>query len=255
MEVESLGQTLDCGQCFRWRRGPDGAWEGAAGARFVRITAENLGSVLADGFWGNYFDMERDYGAIREELCARDPMLEKAAGYAPEIRILNQDPWEALVSFLLSQCNNIKRIKGIVARLCRRCGEPVQGGFSFPGPQAVAALSEEDLRALGCGYRAGYLLEASRKAAEGALDFGALRRMPLPEARGALTRLSGVGPKVADCELLYGLHRLDAFPTDVWMKRAMKTLFPGRKPEEFGEYAGIAQQYIFHYSRNHPELF
>ena len=255
MKLESLGQTLDCGQCFRWRRAPDGAWEGAAGARFVRITEENLERVLADGFWGDYFDMERDYGAIRRSLCARDPMLEKAADFAPEIRILNQDPWEAFASFLLSQCNNIGRIRGLVSRLCRQYGGPVPGGFSFPAPQAIAVLSEQDLRALGCGYRAGYLLEAARKAAEGALDFGALRRQPLPEAREALMRFSGIGPKVADCVLLYGLHRLDAFPMDVWMKRAMKTLFPGRKPEEFGEYAGIAQQYIFHYSRNHPELF
>ena len=255
MNLDTLGQTLDCGQCFRWERLPDGSWRGAAGSRQAHLTAENLADVLADPFWAGYFDTGRDYATIRSRLVAIDPVLEEAARYAPDLRILNQDPWEALCSFLLSQCNNIKRIRGLVSRLCRACGEPGGSFFPFPGPEAVARLSEQDLRALGCGYRAGYLVCAARSAAQGKLDFERLRRLPLPEARLELTALPGVGPKVADCALLYGLHRLDAFPMDVWMKRAMKTLFPGRTPEDFGEYAGIAQQYIFHYSRNHPELF
>ena len=251
----TLGQILDCGQCFRWFRLPDGSWSGAAGSSFVRITRENLSGVLATGFWGRYFDLGLDYGAIRERFRALDPVLGEAVRYAPDLRILNQDPWEALCSFILSQCNNIGRIKGLVRRLCRAYGEDCGEGWSFPPPQALARLSERDLRALGCGYRAAYVLDAARRVSEGRLDFGRLRRIPLPEARRALTEISGVGPKVADCALLYGLHRLEAFPTDVWMKRAMKTLFPGRSPEDFGEYAGVAQQYIFHYSRNHPELF
>lgn len=255
IDLNSLGQTLDCGQCFRWKRTPDGAWEGAAGPRFVCITEKNLPEVLRDRFWGNYFDLDRDYGAIRSSLCAMDPALARAAEYAPEIRILNQDPWEALGSFILSQCNNIGRIRGLIGRLCRAYGESADGRAAFPGPEAVARQSESGLRALGCGYRAAYLLDAARKTAAGELDFVALARLPLEEARRTLTGVSGVGPKVADCALLYGLHRLDAFPMDVWMKRAMKTLFPGKKPEDFGEYAGIAQQYIFHYSRNHPDLF
>lgn len=255
MNLDTLGQSLDCGQCFRWERQPDGSWRGAAGNRCAHLTSGTWESVLKDPFWADYFDLGRDYEAIRERLSALDPILGEAARYAPDLRILNQDPWEALCSFLLSQCNNIKRIKGLVSRLCRACGEPDGTFFPFPGPEAVARLSERDLRAIGCGYRAGYLTGAARRAAEGNLDFSRLRALPLPEARRELTELDGVGPKVADCALLYGLHRLDAFPMDVWMKRAMKTLFPGRKPEDFGEYAGIAQQYIFHYSRNHPELF
>lgn len=255
MNLDTLGQSLDCGQCFRWERLPDGSWRGAAGNHCAHLTAETWDNVLKDPFWADYFDLGRDYEAIREQLSALDPILGEAARYAPDLRILNQDPWEALCSFLLSQCNNIKRIKGLVSRLCRACGEPDGTFFPFPGPEAVARLSERDLRALGCGYRAGYLLHAARRAADGTLNFERLRRLPLSDARRELTELDGVGPKVADCALLYGLHRLDAFPMDVWMKRAMKTLFPGRKPEDFGEYAGIAQQYIFHYSRNHPELF
>ncbi|QNK39413.1 DNA-3-methyladenine glycosylase family protein [Caproicibacter fermentans] len=255
MNLDTLGQTVDCGQCFRWERLPDGSWSGEAGSRCVHVTGENLGGVLSDAFWADYFDMGRDYEAIRERFCALDPILGQAARYAPDLRILNQDPWEALCSFLLSQCNNIKRIKGLVSRLCKTYGESNGACASFPRPEALAVLSEQDLRALGCGYRAGYLVGTARRVAEGALDFDLLRRLPLEEAKRELTALPGVGPKVADCALLYGLHRLEAFPMDVWMKRAMKVLFPGRKPEDFGEYAGVAQQYIFHYSRNHPELF
>lgn len=130
-----------------------------------------------------------------------------------------------------------------------------RGFFAFPGPEAVAALREEDLREIGCGYRAGYLIGAAKKVASGEIDLEGLRGLPLGEAREKLRSMEGVGPKVADCALLYGLHRLDAFPMDVWMKRAMKRLFPGKTPACFGRYAGVAQQYLFHYSRNHPELF
>ena len=197
-----------------------------------------------------------DYGAIRDRLSAADPVLAEAARYAPDIRILNQDPWEALCSFILSQCNNIGRIKGLVNRLSRTWGSPIiEGNRAFPTPEALAQAGETELRKAGCGFRAPYVAAAARSAAEGKLDWETLRRLPLDEARGELTKLPGVGPKVADCALLYGLHRLDAFPMDVWMKRAMKTLFPGKSPAEFGRCAGIAQQYIFHYSRNHPELF
>lgn len=256
MDFDSLGQTLDCGQCFRWEKTPDGAWEGAAGGNFLRITRENLPEILGVGFWRDYFDMGTDYEALREEFGAMDPVLREAARYAPEIRILRQDPWEALGSFLLSQCNNIKRIKGMVARLCREYGEPCGGGFSaFPRPEALAELRPEDLRRLGFGYRAEYLVGSAREVASGSVRLEEVRGLPIPEARAELMKLPGVGPKVADCALLYGLHRLDAFPMDVWMKRAMAVLFPGRPPESFGPYAGIAQQYLFHYSRNHPELF
>lgn len=258
MKLEDLGQSLDCGQCFRWRRLPDGSWDGAAGGRYLRLTEGGLRKDLKGGYWARYFDMETDYAAIRAELSARDPVLADAVRYAPGIRILRQEPWEALCSFILSQCNNIVRIRGLVERLCTAYGEamPGTGGRrSFPAPEAVASAREEDLRALGLGFRAPYVLEAARRVASGALDLGGLARMPAGAARERLTALPGVGPKVADCALLYGMHRMEVFPRDVWMNRAMKTLFPGRTPEWFGPHAGVAQQMLFHYSRHHPELF
>lgn len=252
----SLSQTLECGQCFRWERLEDGSYRGVAGGRELRVCERELPAVLRDAFWARYFDMDRDYGAIRARLCELDPVLAEAAHYAPGIRILNQDPWETLCSFILSQANNIPRIRGLVRRLCALCGPEIGNGVrAFPTAESVASLAEADLRAAGCGFRAAYVLDAARKTASGEIDFALLRTVPLGEAREKLTSISGVGPKVADCTLLYGLHRLEAFPMDVWMKRAMKQLFPGREPGWFGRYAGIAQQYIFHYSRNHPALF
>ncbi len=256
VNFETLQQTLDCGQCFRWEHRPDGSWEGVAGGRFLRLTKENFPRLPGDPFWSRYFDLGTDYDEIRKGFCRLDPVLADAVHFAPDIRILNQDPWEALCSFLLSQCNNIRRIRGIIRRLCTAFGKPARGGGrAFPSPKALAEADERDLRALGCGFRAPYVQNAAREVASGALDFSSLRRLPLSEARARLTDLRGVGPKVADCTLLYGLHRLDAFPADVWIKRAMSTLFPGKRSEWFGPYAGVAQQALFYYSRSHPEIF
>lgn len=255
MECFDLAQTLECGQCFRWNLQPDGSYTGVAGGKKLNISGENLSEVLKDPFWRHYFDFDLDYEAIRRGLSAADPVLAAAAEFAPGMRILNQDPWEALCSFIISQNNNIPRIKGIVARLCGQFGEEIGGERGFPRPGVLAALSEGDLAGVRCGFRARYLIDAAQKVAAGQVDLCALRTAPLPQARETLMTIVGVGPKVADCALLYGLHRLESFPMDVWMKRAMRALFPGRTPESFGPYAGIAQQYIFHYSRMNPQLF
>ena len=250
-----LAETLDCGQCFRWNRQADGSYTGVAFGRILNISRETLSTVLQEPFWRDYFDLGLDYGKIRSDLAASDPVLADAAKFAPGMRILNQEPWEALCSFILSQNNNIPRIKGIVARLCGQFGKDIGGEQAFPSPETLAVLDEQDLSEVRCGFRARYLLDAAKKVAEGEIDFNKLKQAPLPEAKSKLMTIVGVGPKVADCTLLYGLHRLEAFPMDVWMKRAMHTLFPGREPESFGKYAGIAQQYIFHYSRMNPHLF
>lgn len=266
MESFDLTQTLECGQCFRWDRLPDGSYTGVASGRFLHISGEKFPEILRDPFWSHYFDFDLDYEKVRASLAESDPVLAQAAQFAPGMRILNQEPWEALCSFIISQNNNIPRIKGIVARLCVAFGAKLEGAgpdgaeleggaYAFPAPETLAALEEDDLAPVRCGFRARYLIDAARKVACGEINLEAVRRLPLAEARTKLMTIVGVGPKVADCALLYGLHRLDAFPMDVWMKRAMRELFPGREPESFGPYAGIAQQYIFHYSRMNPQLF
>lgn len=256
----SLPDTLDCGQAFRWREEPDGAWRGICGARSLRLAQTGEDIVLLDtgeadflAYWREYFDLGRDYAELKRLLCA-DPVLAEAVRHSPGIRVLRQDGWEALCTFIVTQNNNIKRIKGIVEKLCESFGEPTEGGFAFPTAERLAALSEEDLAVLHCGYRSPYLIDCSRRVAEGRLDLGALRTLPLDEARRALLTVKGIGPKVADCALLFGFGRQECFPQDVWIKRAMAELFPEGLPDFALPVAGIAQQYIFHYMRTRDRI-
>lgn len=258
----SLGETLDCGQCFRWKALPDGGFHGVVRgtSATVHLDGERLIVDGADenqrGMWSEYFDLGLDYGAVKARLSTIHPVMAEAARYAPGIRILRQEPFEALITFIISQNNNIKRIGGIVERLCEYFGEDIGGGErAFPTAGRLAGLKPDDLMPIRAGFRHRYIIDAARKVHSGEIDLERIRELPYEEARGELMKITGVGVKVADCVLLYGLHRLDGFPLDVWMKRAMTVLFDGMDPAAFGEYAGIAQQYIFHYSRMHPELF
>ncbi len=256
-----LAQTLDCGQSFRWFETENG-FKGIAFGREVTMTLDGdtlfIDNATPEDFeniWKNYLDLELDYGKIRSEIGRIHPVLAEASSYAPGIRILRQEPWEALCTFIISQNNNIKRIKGIVARLCESFGEKIGSGYSFPTADKLAGLTIQDLEPLRAGFRNKYIIDAAQKVSDGEVNLESCRVLPYDEARAELMKIKGVGVKVADCTLLFGLHRIEAFPVDVWMKRALKTLFPEMTADDFGEYAGIAQQYIFHYSRMHPELF
>ena len=255
-----LDATFGCGQCFRWDRQPDGSWRGVAFGRELRVRRQSDALVL-DGHirpgdervWRRYFDADRDYGAIKSRLSA-DPVLRRAVGYAPGIRILRQEPWETLCSFIISQNNNIPRIRGIIRRLCGTFGEPAgEEGFSFPSARRISALTETDLAPLRCGFRAGYILDAARRVVSGEIDLAALETLPIGQARRELQKIKGVGPKVAECTLLFGCGRLECFPVDVWMRRVCGCFYPQGFPERFARYGGIAQQYLFHYARCCPE--
>ncbi|MGN0664175.1 MAG: DNA-3-methyladenine glycosylase family protein [Negativibacillus sp.] len=257
----SLLETLDCGQCFRWMPDKNGIWQGIAMGHYLRI--RQLGEtdfLFMDTnmeqfkqIWEPYFDLNVDYGAIKTALAA-DPVMAQATQYAPGLRILRQDGWEALCTFIISQNNNIKRIRGIVERLCQCFGEPIEGGYDFPTPQRLAEASLKDLAPLRSGFRAKYLLDAARKVAGGQVDLSRVPQLSYEEAQNYLQQIKGVGPKVADCALLFGFYRMEAFPMDVWMKRAMKSLYPEGLPEAVQPYRGIAQQYLFHYARTNPQL-
>lgn len=250
-----LEQTLTCGQCFRYALEPDGWAQVMAGERRVRVRQredtllfEATGEEAGD-FWLPYFDLNADYGKIRETLYAHTslrPCMEAGAG----IRILRQDPFEVLLCFIISQNNNIPRIQGIVERLCEQWGRPLAQGYAFPTPQALANLTVEDLAPLRSGFRAKYILDAAQKVAWGQVDLQQIARLPLEQARAQLMTIRGVGVKVADCTLLFGFHRLECFPVDVWIARAMEELFPHGADFTAGPYAGLAQQYIFFYARN-----
>lgn len=248
----SLGLSLDCGQAFRWKN-DGGKWRGVAFGK--ALTAEQRdGELILDcssddyeNIWKNYFDLSLDYGKITSSYD--DIYLKRAVKEYRGIRILRQEPWEALCSFIISQNNNIPRIKGIVERLCESFGEELQGGYTFPSAEKIASLSVEDLSPLRAGFRAKYIIDASQKVADGTVDFKAISDNPIEFGREELRKIKGVGAKVAECTLLYGFHKLEAFPVDVWVKRIMAEMYTEGLPECTKGTEGIAQQYLFHWRR------
>lgn len=255
----NLAQTLDCGQCFRWVVNPDGSCRGIVGRMAVTLSlrgevleAAGVSQEALAGPLARYLALDVDYGAIQAAL-SEDPTMAKAIAHAPGIRVLRQDGWEALCSFIISQNNNIIRIKGIVERLCAGFGEEFAPGcYTFPLPKALAGRTVEELGELRSGFRARYILDAAQKVAEGRVDLAALPTLPLEEARRMLMEITGVGVKVADCALLYGFGRMECFPADVWINRVLARLYPGGLPGCILPYGGIAQQYLFHYARTCP---
>lgn len=250
-----LDETLDCGQAFRWEKiSKDGcicAYRGyfldkpleiseISGGRFLlyNTTEDELHSI-----WRDYFDLDTDYGAIKKRL-SKDKTLKKACEFAGGIRLLKQDGWECICSFIISQNNNIPRIKGIISRLCEHYSH-------FPTAAELAEETVEGLGFLRAGFRAKYLSDAAQKTASGEINIEEIKSLPLDDARKKLMTIKGIGPKVADCVLLFGMHRTDAFPIDVWIKRVMEQYYPGGLPDSASGIEGIAQQYLFHYIRNH----
>lgn len=256
----SARQTFTCGQCFRWTQQPDGRYLGIVRGTPVRVSDQAGSLVLScdnrqfESLWRNYFDCDTDYAAICDSFTV-DAFTSAAADFGRGIRILRQDPWEALCTFLLSQCNNIPRITGIVDRLCTLLGEPIAWEqhtlYTFPTPEQLAVCTNEDLASLRAGYRTPYLIAAAQAVCSGAIDFSALEHMDTDRARREIMQLRGVGRKVADCFLLFGLHKLDAFPVDTWMKKAAAYYSGDMKRFINSPYAGVYQQYFFFYTREH----
>lgn len=256
VECLDLDLTLDCGQAFRWKKQNDGSYSGVAGGYFLNIKKENDILIFKntaidsfDRFWKNYFDLNRDYKKICETL-KKDALLSSTIDEYYGVRILNQEPWETLCSFVISQQNNIKRIKLIISRLCNAYGEDLGNGYhAFPSAKTLSKLGARDFEALGAGYRAKYLERLSKDVAFGNIDLDKIKSLPLEEARKELLTIYGVGIKVANCALLFGFGFNSAFPVDIWMKRVME-YYPNGLPECFKGIEGIAQQYLFHWARN-----
>lgn len=264
VEDFNCDHIFDCGQCFRWNRREDGSYDGIAEGHIANIRYEDT-KVFIDGdgdedFWRGYLDLETDYGHIKEVL-SRDEMVQRAIPYGYGIRLLKQDRWEALISFIISQNNNIPRIKGCIEKLCELAGEKLSDGkHAFPSCEALSGLTEEDLAPVRLGYRAKYIVKVSKEIYElGGEEYLDSIDWENAKVRNFLIGLTGIGPKVADCIMLFGFGRFDAFPIDVWVKRLMNRLYgfdesdlAGMKAfanESFGEYGGYAQQYLFHYIR------
>jgi N-glycosylase/DNA lyase len=262
-----LAATLDSGQAFRWQR-VENFWHGVIGKHFVQLTQTADGmhahaaAPVADwNFLREFLQSDVNLAAILKTFPDDEPMR-AAVTACRGLRLLRQDPWECLASFILSSTKQIVQIRQIVALLCERFGEPTSGAdaFCFPTPQRIATCTEKDLRDCKMGFRAPSLLAAARQIADGSFDLERIRKMEYAEARLELMKLRGVGGKIADCVLLFGYGFDAAFPVDVWIERALQKLyFPRRRASEqrlrtfaathFGPHAGYAQQYLFHYMR------
>lgn len=263
---------FDCGQCFRWQRKDDGSYVGPAKGKIARISFSD-GCLVIDNcseedfhnVWKDYLDLDRDYGILKKELAANDSSMKAAAEYGYGIRILRQDFWETVVSFIISQNNNIPRIKSCIEAICERFGESIgkydgKEYFSIPQPEKLASLSSDDLAPCRLGYRAPYLVKMAQQFIEkGGADAVEKEIKNAEDPIQALQQFCGIGPKVAACISLFGLGRMDAFPIDVWMRRVMNRLYgidendiksmKSYAAEHFGENGGIAQQYLFYYIR------
>lgn len=253
-----IKKTFECGQCFRFD--PDG--DGYTGTAFGRVlhltqygdtvTLCGVGKEDFKNIWEPFFDIDRDYSGISHDMCT-DDTLSRAYGYSRGIRILAQDPWETLCSFIISQNNNIPRIKKIIGLLCMNFGERIQGTqyYSFPSARRIADAGMEALDVIRSGFRSKYIYDAAVKVADGSIDLELLKTLPYEEAKSALMSIKGVGEKVANCVLLFSLGFYGAFPVDVWVKKVIiKYYGDDFDSARFGKYAGIAQQYLFYYERS-----
>lgn len=257
-----LLKIADSGQCFRWERTETG-WRIPHGGRCLRIEPAGENEYRLDcteedfrAVWRDYFDLGENYGRIRARIDPeRDPFLWAAEEYGKGIRILRQDPWEMLVTSILTQNRNIPGIRRCVRLLAEACGERKRDSegevwWVFPGPAAVLSIGGEGLARCAMGYRAKYVEAAARAALDGRFRPEFLARAGGEETMAALTALYGVGVKVASCVALFGLHRLNAFPEDVWMRRILTNEYPRGYPfAEYAPYNGVYQQYMFAYYR------
>lgn len=266
-----LDATLGSGQAFRWQR-VDEAWNGVVSDRWVRLDSDRSSIIaqtakpVSDWNWLiDYLQLSLDLAPVLRTFPDDEPM--RAARQACHgLRLLRQEPWECLASFILSSTKQIVQIQQIVTMLCERFGEPIPAlrpfapAFTFPSAERIAGCTEADLRACKMGFRAPYLLQTACTIASGKLNLHHLHEVPVETARAELMQLPGVGRKIADCVLLFAYGFPTAFPVDVWVMKALRSLyFPKRRPKtkrllhfaetHFGPNAGYAQQYLFHYMR------
>lgn len=257
VEIEDfdISQTFECGQCFRFEKTGEMEYFGIAKNKALKISqAGNIitfhNTTLQDfnDIWVDYFDLNTDYKEIKR-IINLDETGKKSTEFANGIRILKQDSWEALCSFIISQNNNIPRIKGIIKTLCEMFGEKIEGGFAFPSAEVIVQKTVEQLAPLKAGFRAKYILDAAQKVSSKQVDLEKISNSHIDEARIELLKIFGVGKKVCECALLFGFYRVEAFPEDVWIKRVLDEYYKDGFPHQLKPIGGIAQQYLFHYKR------
>lgn len=261
-----LQKIIDSGQCFRAKQIENGLFRFVCrehAGYFRQTDSRHIELLYREedaSFWKIYFDKKRDYRQIAAEIRKKTDAFNAACRFGKGIRILRQDTWEMLITFLLSQRKSIPAIRTSLERIAEMCGQPVvtpwETLYLFPSPEALAALAPEQLQACGLGYRAPYIRDAALAVLHGDTDLESLHRLSDEQLFDALCSLHGVGTKIANCVMLFGFHRTDRVPMDVWMNRA--TVFYGEENGAFlqhGENAGILQQYVFYYALTHKKEF
>lgn len=254
-----IAQICESGQCFRMQSQNENTYSVIAGERYLKVAWQD-GEYIFDceeaefeEFWKTYFNLEEDYGFYISRIHPKDLYLKHAAEFGCGIRILQQDLWEMIVSFLISQQNNIARIRRCIQNICRQYGEERINAYgevyyTFPAPERLAVLEEDTLKECNLGYRSKYVVRTARSIVSGEVNLNEIRQMPYPQAKEELLKLYGVGKKVADCICLFALHHLQAFPVDTHINQALekhyKQGFPKRRYQGF---EGVLQQYIFYY--------
>ena len=261
LENFSIAQICESGQCFRMERIQDDQdwYRVIAGDRYLELEQQgktvrfDCGEEEYQYFWQHYFDIETDYGNMISRINPNDQYLLEAARLASGVRILNQDLWEMIVTFLISQQNNIVRIRRCIKNICETYGETKTasngvGYYAFPTPEALAGLEEDALMACNLGYRSKYVVRTAKAVSSGEVNLAWISSLDYQKARTELLKLFGVGEKVADCICLFALHHLDAFPVDTHIRQVLeqhyKRGFPNRR---YKGIRGVMQQYIFYY--------
>ena len=245
MMEENLRETLLGGQTFSWREEDDSSFSAVLNEKVYHL--RSLEDAASDSFLRSYFDLDYDYAKAAEDIAGKDEVLSQAVRSTGVIRLLKQDHWIAMISFILSQNNNIKRIMGLYDRLSHAYGHEVEPGrFSFPTAEELSKATEDDLRCLGTGFRAPFIIDAVNKAE----ILEEVESLPFDLALQALQRVKGIGPKVASCILIFSYQRREGFPLDVWMKKVMREYYPDKDPSYFHPYEALSQQYLFSWIRS-----
>lgn len=262
----NLSQVCRSGQCFRMSEREDGRFAVIAGNRYLEVWQDkeqcyfDCEDTEFETFWKHYFDLDEDYGSYIKQISTEDVYLKTAADFGSGIRILQQDLWEMIVSFLISQQNNITRIRRCIQNICEAYGKQQKNQrgtyYSFPEPEILAVLDEEDLKACNLGYRSKYIVRTAKNIAEHKPDLEKISKMSYLAARNELLKLYGVGEKVADCICLYALHKLQAFPVDTHIRQAMEKHYKqGFPADRYEGFQGVLQQYIFYYELYGKQAF
>ncbi|MCI9369142.1 MAG: DNA glycosylase [Lachnospiraceae bacterium] len=254
----NFSQICRSGQCFRMNEREDGRYAVIAGNRYLEVWQDkeqcyfDCEDTEFEIFWKHYFDLEEDYENYIKQISTEDVYLKTAADFGSGIRILRQDLWEMIVSFLISQQNNIPRIRRCIQNICEAYGKQQKNRqgiyYSFPEPEVLAMLGEDDLKACNLGYRSKYVVRTAKSIAGHELDLEEISKMPYLTAREELLKLYGVGEKVADCICLYALHKFEAFPVDTHIRQALEQHYgQGFPTDKYEGFQGVMQQYIFYY--------